>query len=250
MEDDNDAGWFSGVTLLDVVGWISSAAMVGGSVLPYIPQYLQIKKTSNADGFSLYVCLTLLVANILRILFWFGTHYEIPLLFQSIIMNLLMLALIQLCVRIKQEKQIIRAKDKLFTDFDHRFFWKWTDFRSYVEFVAAFTLAASVLTYALIDSVVYVEVLGFTALLTEALLGAPQFYDNYVSKSTYGMSKAMVLMWLVGDTFKTFYFVYRRSPMQFCVCGALQIAVDLAILSQTVLYGSAPGRRKTSNVLK
>jgi len=65
-----DAGWFSGVTLLDVVGWISSAAMVGGSVLPYIPQYLQIKKTSNADGFSLYVCLTLLVANILRILFW------------------------------------------------------------------------------------------------------------------------------------------------------------------------------------
>ena len=73
------------------------------------------------------------------------------------------------------------------SDFDHRFFWKWTDFRSYVEFVAAFTLAASVLTYALIDSVVYVEVLGFTALLTEALLGAPQFYDNYVSKSTYGM---------------------------------------------------------------
>ena len=63
-------------------------------------------------------------------------------------------------------------------------------------------------------------------------------------------SKAMVLMWLVGDTFKTFYFVYRRSPMQFCVCGALQIAVDLAILSQTVLYGSAPGHRKTSNVLK
>jgi hypothetical protein len=53
-----------------VVGWISSVAMVVGGVMPYVPQYLEIRKTKNADGFSLYVCLTLLVANILRILFW------------------------------------------------------------------------------------------------------------------------------------------------------------------------------------
>ena len=56
-----------------------------------------------------------------------------------------------------------------------------------MEFVASFTLAASLLTYVLIDSVIYVEVLGFAALLIEAMLGMPQFYDNYVSKSTYGM---------------------------------------------------------------
>lgn len=72
-------------------------------------------------------------------------------------------------------------------DFDWRYFWKWTDFRSYVEFVAAFTLVASLLTYLLLDYVIYVEVLGFTSLLIEAMLGLPQFYDNYVSKSTLGM---------------------------------------------------------------
>lgn len=45
--------------------------MVIGSVVPYIPQYFTIKQSQNTEGFSLYVCLSLLVANILRIMFWF-----------------------------------------------------------------------------------------------------------------------------------------------------------------------------------
>ena len=73
------------------------------------------------------------------------------------------------------------------SDFDGRYFWNWTDFRSYVEFIAAFTLTASLVTYFLLGYVIYVEALGFTSLLIEAMLGVPQFYDNFVSKSTYGM---------------------------------------------------------------
>ena len=45
-------------------------AMVVGGVVPYIPQFLQIRAKKSAKGFSLYVCLALLVANTLRILFW------------------------------------------------------------------------------------------------------------------------------------------------------------------------------------
>lgn len=56
-----------------------------------------------------------------------------------------------------------------------------------MEFLAAFTLAASFTTYLFVGYVLYVEVLGFTSLLIEAMLGMPQFYDNYVSKSTFGM---------------------------------------------------------------
>ena len=43
------------------------------------------------------------------------------------------------------------------------------------------------MTYMFVGYVVYVEVLGFTSLLIEAMLGVPQFYDNYISKSTLGM---------------------------------------------------------------
>lgn len=59
-----------GITVGTVVGWMAASAMVLGGVLPYVPQYFQIKRTQNADGFSLFVCLALLVANTLRILFW------------------------------------------------------------------------------------------------------------------------------------------------------------------------------------
>lgn len=56
--------------LITIVSWIASGFMIFGGVIPYIPQYSEIWKTGNAEGFSLYVCLTLLVANSLRIMFW------------------------------------------------------------------------------------------------------------------------------------------------------------------------------------
>lgn len=55
--------------LNQLVTWIAAGAMVFGGVVPYIPQYRDIRRTQNAEGFSTYVCLVLLVANILRILF-------------------------------------------------------------------------------------------------------------------------------------------------------------------------------------
>lgn len=58
------------LTLSNLVNGVAALAMVFGGVFPFIPQYRDIRRTQNAEGFSLFVCLTLLVANILRILFW------------------------------------------------------------------------------------------------------------------------------------------------------------------------------------
>ena len=54
----------------ELVTWIAVCAMVFGGVVPYIPQYRKIRRLKDAEGFSTFVCLVLLVANILRILFW------------------------------------------------------------------------------------------------------------------------------------------------------------------------------------
>ena len=66
------------VQLLDLLTPLTPAlklfaicSMVVGGAIPFVPQYLLIRRTSSADGFSLYVCLTLLAANILRIFFWY-----------------------------------------------------------------------------------------------------------------------------------------------------------------------------------
>lgn len=222
--------------LASIISWLAATLMVFGGIVPFIPQYLDIKWTNNAEGFSTYVCLTLLIANILRIFFWFGHPFELPLLEQSFVMIFAMLGLVKLCVSVRHKSDIIAAKSISFTELDHRHFWQWTDFRSYVQFLLMFVAAIGGLTYALLDWPLYVEVLGFFALVTEAMLAAPQFYRNMKTKSTQGMSIKMVIMWMTGDIFKTVYFVVRQAPVQFWMCGILQISLDNAILIQVLYY--------------
>ena len=102
--------------LVRIVTFGCEFAMMVGGVVPYVPQYIAIRSSGNTKGFSLYVCLALIVANILRILFWFGRHYEIPLLIQSILMNIAMFALIHLCVHVNSQDRIAgQYKEHVFT---------------------------------------------------------------------------------------------------------------------------------------
>ncbi|KAB0798560.1 hypothetical protein PPYR_09553 [Photinus pyralis] len=224
------------LTVGTVVGWISAGGMIIGGVIPYIPQYRQIKRTHDAEGFSLHVCLALLIANTLRILFWFGKHFEYPLLIQSLIMNVMMFTMIHLCVRVKNKNQLLQARQRIFTDFDPKFFWNWSDFQSYLDCMLVFTILTSLLMYLLIDQSYFVELVGFLAVFTEAMLGTPQLVKNFQHKSTEGMSISMVIMWTCGDIFKTLYFLFREAPLQFWVCGSIQVAVDVLILIQVYVY--------------
>ncbi|XP_045490822.1 solute carrier family 66 member 2 isoform X3 [Colias croceus] len=234
-----------GLTVGHLVGWGAAGAMIIGGIAPYIPQYKQIKKTQDAEGFSLYVCLTLLIANTLRILFWFGKRYEIPLLIQSIVMNITMFIMIHLCVNVRKKNQIIRARERIFTDMDRKYFWAWTDFQSYVDCMLVFSVLGAAITYLLIEFSPFVELIGFLAVFTEAMLGAPQIAKNHQNKSTEGMSVSMVIMWTFGDIFKTAYFVIREAPTQFWVCGSLQVTLDIVILLQVWWYrhNTAAARR-------
>jgi len=259
-------------------------AMIVGGVVPYVPQYISIRSSGNTKGFSLYVCLALITANILRILFWFGRHYEIPLLIQSILMNIAMFALIHLCVHVNSQDRIAgQYKEHVFTeqrkrmlmddtalaaaavgqdeieaktpatkhsfrDFEAEHFWQWTDFQSFIECTVCFVAVGSFIMYLLLKYDPFVETVGFLAVFTEAMLGTPQFYRNFTNKSTYGMSLQMVLMWTCGDVFKTTYFYLRKTPPQFVICGCLQVMVDVAILTQVWLYYENTAKRKKTQI--
>ncbi|XP_034285207.1 solute carrier family 66 member 2 isoform X1 [Pantherophis guttatus] len=255
MEAD---GWEWLVTAVQqLISWGASAAMMFGGVVPYIPQYRDIKRTQNAEGFSTYVCLVLLIANILRILFWFGRHFESPLLLQSIIMIATMLLMLKLCTEVRvanelnikrrsfsaadsKDEEIKTAPKRTFLDFDLNSFWHWNKFADYVQCVLAFTGVTGCVTYLSLDSSIFVETLGFLAVFIEAMVGIPQLYRNYQNRSTEGMSVKMVLMWTSGDTFKTVYFLLNQAPFQFSVCGLLQVFVDMAILLQVYFFSYYP----------
>ncbi|XP_059472760.1 solute carrier family 66 member 2 isoform X2 [Neocloeon triangulifer] len=224
-------------TLTTFLSWASSLAMIFGGVVPYIPQYAEIRRTENAEGFSLYVCFALLIANTLRILFWFGRGFELPLLIQSVIMNIAMLAMIKLCVDVKNKTLITKvSKDRHFTDFDLNFFWQWTDFQSYLECMLFVAAVGSASLYIFSPSYWFVEGLGLFAVLSESLLGVPQLLRNFKQKSTEGMSVKMVLMWTSGDTFKTCYFIVKKVPKQFPAGAIMQVIVDILIMGQVYFY--------------
>ncbi|XP_078810671.1 solute carrier family 66 member 2 isoform X2 [Oryzias latipes] len=184
-----------------LVTWVAAGAMVFGGVVPYVPQYRHIRRSQNAEGFSTYVCLVLLVANILRILFRFGRYFETVLLWQSIVMICTMLVMLNLCTNVRMASELstkrrsfidgkdeeIRVPKRLFLDFEWNYFWLWSRFMDYMQCVLAFTLVAAYMTYLLLDSTLFVETLGFLAVFTEAMLGTPQLYCNYQNKSTEGM---------------------------------------------------------------
>jgi len=92
------------ISFADVTSFLASTGMIFGAVLPYVPQYLEIKKTKNSSGFSTYVCLTLITANVLRIIFWFGKRFEIPLLIQSIVMIAAMFIMMEICLRMRNRR--------------------------------------------------------------------------------------------------------------------------------------------------
>lgn len=233
MEQGSEENMESSWTLLS---WLASGVLVFGGAVPYVPQYQEIQRSNNAEGFSTRVCLVLLIANILRIFFWIGKQFELPLLLQSVVMILTMLVMLHLCCSIQSSNRV-STKQHHITDLDLRYFWSWSSFEDYLVFCFAFMLLCAFITFLFLDWVLFVEALGSLAVMFEAMLGLPQLLQNYNNRSTRGMSIKMVLLWTTGDIFKTTYFVINESPTQFLVCGAVQILIDIAILLQVGFYG-------------
>lgn len=229
LQEDMEGSW----TLLS---WLASCLMVFGGALPYVPQYQEIQRSSNTEGFSTRVCLVLLIANILRIFFWIGKQFELTLLLQSVVMILTMFAMLHLCCSVQNTNRVSTKQHRL-SDLDLRYFWKWSAFEDYLLFCFGLAVLCALVTLLLLDSSVFVEALGSLAVMFEAMLGLPQLLQNFQNRSTRGMSVKMVLLWTAGDVFKTTYFVLNESPAQFWVCGSVQILIDVAILLQVLYYG-------------
>ncbi|XP_028306165.1 PQ-loop repeat-containing protein 1 [Gouania willdenowi] len=228
QEEDVEGSW----TLLS---WLASLLMVVGGALPYVPQYQEIQRSGSSEGFSTRVCLLLLIANILRVFFWIGKQFELTLLLQSVVMILTMFAMLHLCCTVQNTNRVSTKQHRL-SDLDLHYFWRWSFFEDYVLFCFGFTVLCALVTLLLLDSHVFVEMLGSLAVMFEAMLGLPQLLQNFQNSSTKGMSVKMVLLWTAGDLFKTTYFVMNESPAQFWVCGSVQILIDVAILLQVLVY--------------
>jgi len=213
----------------------SKVLMVIGGAVPYFPQYLQILEQRDATGFSVYVCLVLIIANILRIVYWFGEHFELTLLIQSIVMLVVMFLMLDICVRMSESQE-----QHTFFQFDPRYFWLYTDILSYIEASVTIAGISSAIFYFFGHNRIVVDVLGFSALAIESCLAFPQLYKNFNNRTTRGMNISMVILWALGDSFKLAYSIMGQTPLPFIMCASVQLIIDFLLFVQVLYYGNAP----------
>ncbi|KAG2232046.1 hypothetical protein INT48_009394 [Thamnidium elegans] len=117
-------------------------------------------------------------------------------------------------------------------------FWSWDHYLDYINCLLGFTTLIAFLYMLLRQYPAFIETLGALSLGIESTLPLPQCISNFKSKSTSGFSLIVLGSWFLGDGFKLFYFIYTKAPLQFIICGAIQLSIDSIIVLQFMLYSS------------
>ncbi|KAF9097273.1 hypothetical protein BGX29_008156 [Mortierella sp. GBA35] len=258
---------------------IIRVAMVIGPVTGYFHQYYTMYKMKTSMGFSSVTCGVLIVSR-----------FDTALLYQSILMTIVQLFLLELCVRyypwtvqlpapVTHSIPSSRLHDRVGSPAlgnssnnsgpasssspqlgggvhnvtnrgsrqgagwyrEHAMywgahFWNWPTIGPYFLFLAVFTLVIGLSLLIIGNTPFYVALLGLAALGIEATVPLPQAIQNYQSKSTAGFSPAILLMWVIGDSFKTYYYISTHAKYQFVGCGIIQLCIDCVIIIQTIIY--------------
>ena len=120
-------------------------------------------------------------------------------------------------------------------------FWEISNLKNYTTL--AFTISVVLANVVFINSVfvespVVTDLIGYSAMLLESTLAVPQLYRNHVNKSCAGLSLELIAAWVLGDLFKTLFFLSKGSPAPFILCGLIQLSVDFGIVCQLYMYSS------------
>ena len=81
------------------------------------------------------------------------------------------------------------------------------------------------------------DLIGYGATLIEIQLPVPQILSSYKQKSVVGVSSTMIGLWFFNDSLKTCYFIYNQQPLQFVMTGAIQLMMDIVLLTMIKIYG-------------
>ncbi len=234
----------------------------------YFLQAYKFKKNKSSKGFSKLLCLILLIANILRIFFWFGKKFNKTLLYQSCVVIISQLFLIHSYLLYREDKSLKKDLEEMPIDIKQSEdkstngisiksilfnwketlnpfkFWSWENEIEYYKFTVLLVIIFGIIcSYMGYDNKNFVNFIGTMAISLETVIVLPQIKENYRTKDTRNLSSAMVLMWLGGDMFKTMYNIIYRSPFQMIFGGFVQVSFDIILNTQVILYGE-------NNILK
>lgn len=225
----------------------------------YIFQVNKFKKNTSSKGFSKYICLILIISNILRIYYWVGKQYSISLLYQSVVVIVCQLFLMHYYIRYRDLPENVIFPER--TIFQHltnwkdtlnlKYIWKWPYEIEYYKFISFILFIISVLSSTIgAKKRKFFKLMGNISFYLEVFSTMPQIIESHELKNTENISFIMIIMWLFGDLIKTGYNLTYKSPKIIVIGGIIQNFEDLILVLQKILYDDslkAIFRKKNKN---
>ena len=226
-----------------IIKYSADILMIFIPSIGYIFQAMKFKQTKSSKGFARFLCLLLLIANILRVFFWFGKKFSLPLLFQAIIVIISQIYLIHVYLEYQEDLPMKTEKtmNEYLTNWKETLspkkIWNWNDEIEYYKFILFIIVFLSIIcTVVGTKNLRFYEILGTLSVSCETFIELPQIKENCMIKNTKNLSGTMVFMWFVGDLFKTTYNLMYKSPMQMIIGGIIMNCEDIILSSQFLVY--------------
>ena len=210
----------------------------------YFFQALKFKQTKSTKGFAKFLCFLLLIANILRCIFWLGKRFNITLLFQAIVVIISQIYLIHVYFQYQDElpfkvdtkplcEYLFNWKETL----NPFHIWKWSEEIEYYKFTFFFVIIMLMISsFVGYNNLKFFDIIGTISVSCETFIELPQIKENCVTKNTQNLSGTMVFMWFIGDLFKTGYNLIYKSPLQMIIGGIVMNCEDIILSSQVLIY--------------
>ena len=225
-----------------LVKFLADILMIFVPSIGYFFQAKKFKETKSSKGFAKFLCLLILIANILRVFFWFGKKFSLILLYQSIVVILSQIYLIHVYLEyqedfpVKSEKNISEYLINWSETLSPRKIWNWDDEIEYYKFIIFLVVIFSIICRIGKNSSQLFEILGIISVSFETFIELPQIKENCMTKDIRNLSGEMVFMWFAGDLFKTSYNFIYHSPLQIIIGGIIMNLEDVILSSQVIYF--------------
>ena len=251
-------------------------AMVVAPLLTYCFQINKFNKTKSSKGFSKLICFLLFLGNIFRIFFWMGTHFKKTLLYQSIGIVIFQIILIHLCIKYQDnpdnknfisetknnnennqnqnnnnniQRPLIYYLTHWKDTFSLKKIWKWKVEIEYYKFMFFIIIMLIILCEIFQKNKIFFHLIGIMSAIFESLTCMPQVIENCKTKNTQNVSFSMIFCWFLGDSFRLYYNIKFKAPIQMIAAISFQVTLDLIVCLQIAIYRRKDNRKEINKIM-